>query len=42
MRFYLCGNGGCCPAVEIAYGIVRIGEDVNMSPASEEGRAGTR
>lgn len=30
MKVYLCSDKGCCPAVEAAEGVVRIGEEGNL------------
>ncbi len=30
MKVYLCGEKGCCPAVEIGKSDVKIGEEGNM------------
>lgn len=36
MKVYLCGDKGCCPAVEIAGDAVRIGEEGNLCTLSRE------
>ncbi|MBI4362656.1 MAG: hypothetical protein HY558_05725 [Euryarchaeota archaeon] len=36
MKVYLCGEKGCCPAVEVSGDRVRIGEEGNLCTLSRE------